>query len=228
MTDRPDRDAEGWESISGEGSGTLAPNEELERAMREAAEAVDAREMANQARAVEGGSGTDNSEAELAALRAELAELNDRHLRLMADFDNTRRRQLREREESVRYGHQNLVKDLLYSVDNLERAVDHARTGGQNDLEGLLQGIDLVHRELLSALARHGVTEVEAAGLPFDPGLHEALAQVPDATVPANTVVQVYLRGYRLRDRVIRPAQVVVSRAVETEEETEEGGARPA
>lgn len=217
MTDPNDRDAEGWEAMSGDGSGTLAPNEELERAMREAADAVEARETAGKARAVEGGSGAGNPEEELAAVRAELAELNDRYVRLLADFDNARRRQMREREESVQYGHQNLVKDLLYSVDNLERAVGHARTSGQNDLEGLLQGIDLVHRELLSALAKHGVTEVEAAGLPFDPGVHEALAQVPDATVPANTVVQVYQRGYRLRDRLIRPAQVVVSRAVETE-----------
>jgi molecular chaperone GrpE len=217
VTDPTDRDAEGWEAISGDGSGTLAPNEELERAMREAADAVEARETAGKARAVEGGSEAGTLEDELVAVRAELAELNDRYVRLLADFDNARRRQMREREESVQYGHQNLVKDLLYSVDNLERAVGHARTSGQNDLEGLLQGIDLVHRELLSALAKHGVTEVEAAGLPFDPGVHEALAQVPDATVPPNTVVQVYQRGYRLRDRLIRPAQVVVSRAVETE-----------
>ncbi len=220
MTDRPLRDLE---PNADEPVETLAPSEELARALREAEQAVDARAAAG-ARTVEGGAGGEGGfGAEVESLRAELAELNDRHLRLLADFDNARRRQLREREESVQYGHQNLVKDLLYSVDNLERAVDHARTSGQNDLEALLQGIDLVHRELLSALARHGVTEVEAAGLPFDPGVHEAIAQVPDATVPPNTVVQVFQRGYRLRDRLIRPAQVVVSCAVETEG----GGATP-
>lgn len=213
-------DAEGWESLE-ESGGALAPNEDLERALREATEAVEAREA--HARAAKAGGGGGHAaalaakvgELELAneQLQAQLAESQDRLLRLQADFDNFRRRTLKEREEAVQYGHQNLVKDLLYTVDNLERALDHARKSGREDLDALLQGIDLVHRELVGVLAKHGVAEIEAMGLAFDPSVHEALAQVDDDTVAPNTVVQVYQKGYRLRDRLLRPAQVVVSRA---------------
>lgn len=215
-----DDDAEGWESLEEHG-GALAPNEDLERALREATEAVEAREA--EARRVRS-SGAGGHAAALVAkieelelaneqLRAEQAEAQDRFLRLQADFDNFRRRTLKEREESIQFGHQNLVKDLLYTVDNLERALDHARKSGREDLDALLQGIDLVHRELVGILTKHGAAEIEAMGLVFDPSVHEALAQVDDDTVAPNTVVQVFQKGYRLRDRLLRPAQVVVSRA---------------
>jgi molecular chaperone GrpE len=215
------RESEGWESLSEEASeGVLTPNEELERALREATEAVEARE-ASRARphspppGAEGGPerASEGPMAELETLRAELQERQDRFIRLQADFENFRRRTLREREEAYQYGHQNLVKDLLPTVDNLERAIEHARKSGREDLDGLLQGIDLVQRELMGVLAKHGVTEIDALGQLFDPSVHEALAQVEDPTVSANTVVQVFQKGYRLRDRLLRPAQVVVSRA---------------
>jgi molecular chaperone GrpE len=194
----------------------LTPNEELERALQEATEAVEAREsMRTHARSAppEAEPPSERAAAELAALRGEIAERQDRLLRLQADFENFRRRTLKEREEAYQYGHQNLVKDLLPTVDNLERAIEHARKSGHEDLDGLLQGIDLVQRELMGVLAKHGVTEIEALGQAFDPSVHEALAQVEDPTVPPNTVVQVFQKGYRLRDRLLRPAQVVVSRA---------------
>jgi molecular chaperone GrpE len=150
--------------------------------------------------------------SELEELRRETAGLQERLLRLSADFDNFRKRHLREREEAHRYGHENLVKDLLATVDNLERAVEHARRGG-GDFDGMLQGVELVQRELFGALAKHGVTRIEAAGEPFDPNVHEAVAQQEDGSSPANTVVQVYQPGYRLWDRLLRPARVVVSKA---------------
>ena len=208
----------GWESLAEEASeGRLAPSEELEAALREAAESVDARTAERESRA--GGAGG-ASAAELEALRAELettrshlAESEDRLLRLAADFENFRRRTLKEREDAFAYGHQNVVKDLLPSVDNLERAIAHARQSGGGDFEGLLQGIDLVLRELVNTLVKHGVSEIDALGQPFDPSVHEAIAQVPDDTVPPNTVLQVFQKGYRLRDRLLRPVQVVVSRS---------------
>jgi molecular chaperone GrpE len=204
---KPEGDAaEGWESLSEEQTTSLAPNPELEEAMREAMAAVEARE--SEARAGGAAAGP-----EAAALQAEVAALQDRLLRLQADFENFRKRTLREREEAFLYGHQNLVKDLLPTVDNLERAIEHARGHEGADLEGLLQGVELVLRELQSVLARSGVAEIEAEGQPFDPALHEAMGARPDASVAPNTVTQVFQKGYRLRDRMLRPARVMVSTA---------------
>src|SRR5690606_3010750 len=145
----------------------------------------------------------------------ELAAANERYLRLAADFDNFRKRALKDREEAHHFGHQNLVKDLLPSVDNLERALEHAREPGGAATPGMLEGVELVLRELHAVLAKHGVEAIDALGQPFDPAVHEAMAQVPDATRPPNTVVEVFQRGYQLRGRLLRPARVVVSRAAE-------------
>lgn len=221
----PDR--EGWEGFAEEAcEGNLGPSSELEEAMREAAESHDARAAE---RAVHktgaGGAEQEELEAALADAQRELAELKDRHLRLAADFENARRRALKEREEALLFGHQNVVKELLPSVDNLERAIDHARQGGEGSQEGLLEGVELVLREVFAVLARHGVVPIEAQGQPFDPALHEAMAQLPDGTVPANTVVQVFQPGYQLRGRLLRPARVVVSKTpADAEKKADESG----
>jgi molecular chaperone GrpE len=150
--------------------------------------------------------------AELEQARGELVRHEERAVRLAADFDNFRKRNLREHEEAHRYGHENLVKDLLGAVDNLDRAAEHARRSGAADFESMLQGVELVQRELQGVLAKHGVVRIEAAGETFDPTVHEAVAQQEEGSVPANTVVQVYQPGYRLWDRLLRPARVVVSK----------------
>jgi len=152
-------------------------------------------------------------EDEVVRLREELSASHDRLLRLQADFDNFRKRALREREEALQFGPQILVKDLLSVVDNLARAIDHARQSGGGDLEGLLQGVELVLRELESVLAKNHVREVEALGKSFNPAQHEAMAQVPNASVEPNTIVEVLQKGYQLRERLIRPARVIVARA---------------
>jgi len=210
---------EGLEAGVEEAGGHLSPSKELEQALREATEAVEARSAARASAppASESGdpaSGEAPAKAtdELEQARSELAEIRDRWIRLNADFENFRRRALKEREETYRFGHQGLAKDLLPAVDNLERAIDAARKSGVGDLESLLQGLELVQRDIGSVLAKHGVTEIEALGQPFDPSKHEALAQLPDESVPPNTVVQVLQRGYWLRDRLLRPAQVMVSK----------------
>ncbi len=206
----PDDDvAEGWESLAESDEGVLAPNAELEAAMREAAEAVEGKKKAPppaEPEAVATAEPAEESSEEVAALKDQL-------VRLQADLQNLRRRTLREKEEAFRYGHENLVKDLLPTVDNLERALDHARQSEGGDVAGFVEGVELVLRELVGGLAKHGVVEVEAEGRPFDPSVHEAMAQVPDDSVPANTVVQVFQRGYQLRDRLLRPARVIVSKA---------------
>jgi molecular chaperone GrpE len=142
-------------------------------------------------------------------------------IRLQADFDNFRRRALKEREEAHQYGHENLVKDLLATVDNLDRAIEHAQRSDGKDFESMLQGVELVRRELLGALANHGVSEIEAVKAAFDPNVHEAMAQKEDDSVPTNTVIEVFQKGYRLRDRLLRPARVVVSKPVEGGDEGE-------
>jgi molecular chaperone GrpE len=213
--------SEGWEGSAEEAEGTLEPSEELERAMREAAESVEALHgnRRGDAPAEEAETAPADSpapaEADVAALQQELADGKDRYLRLAADFENFRKRALKEREEAHHFGHQNLVKDLLPSVDNLERAVDHARQGGEGSSSGLFEGVELVLRELHALLAKYGVTPIEALGQPFDPALHEAMAQVPDGSKPPHTVVEVFQRGYQLRGRLLRPARVVVSRPPE-------------
>ncbi len=220
-------EAEGWESLAGgePSGGVLAPSPELEEALREAAEAV----SASRARAeAPGPDNPDSPEATAATARiedlsAELVETKDRLIRLQADFENFRRRAQREREEAVRYGTQNLFKDLLTTVDNLDRAIDHARKGAGGDLDNLLQGVELVQKGLLGLMARHGVVEVEAIGKPFDPAHHEAMAQTPDASVAPNTVLEVLQKGYKLRDRLLRPARVIVARPVEAAVEGSDG-----
>ena len=143
---------------------------------------------------------------------AEYAELKDRHLRLAAEYDNFRRRSLKERQDLHNYANENVFKELLPIVDNLERAVTHARREEQRpDSENLLQGIELTHRSLLQILAKHGVVEIEAQGKPFDPQVHEAVRRVPSSEHPPGTVVEVYQKGYKLKDRMLRPAMVAVA-----------------
>jgi molecular chaperone GrpE len=198
--EKSDSDApEGWESLEEDSERSLAPNRELEEAMREAMEAVEAREEERRP-----------SDPDLGG---DANDLQDRLLRLQAEFENFRKRTLREKEEAFRYGHQNLVKDLLPTVDNLERAIEHAQGSQGGDLEGLLQGVDMVLREFFGILEQYGLERIDADGAAFDPAVHEAMAQQEDESVTPNTVVQVYEKGYRLRDRLLRPARVVVSGA---------------
>ena len=202
--------SEGWESLAEEASGgSLAPNPELEEALREAADAVGARAGADGGDAADEGKMPPEGEAE------EVQETHERLLRLQADFENFKRRALKERTDAHQYGHENLVKDLLPTVDNLDRAIDHARKSGGGDLESLLQGVELVQRELLAALTKHGVVRIEALEKPFDPAFHEAMAQTPHESAPANTVIEELQKGYRLRDRLLRPSRVVVARGSE-------------
>jgi molecular chaperone GrpE len=211
-------DIEGWESMAQEAEGgTLATNPELEAALKEAAEAVEEVSPAP-------GAGSDaDDEGEVERLRSEAQENRDRYIRLQADFDNFRRRALKERTDLIQYGAENLLKDLLSTLDNLDRATGHARSSEGGDLESFLQGVELLQRDLHTVLEQHGVTEINAVGSDFNPGIHEAMAQKPDDSVPPNTVMEVLEKGYQLRDRLLRAARVVVAKAP-TEEKPEESG----
>ncbi|MEE2663038.1 MAG: nucleotide exchange factor GrpE [Myxococcota bacterium] len=216
---------EGWEGLAADepSAGTLAPSNELEAALKEASEAVARRADSTPAESAPPDSPEALREAlsqELQTLKAEyeasqdeLEKTREQHLRAQADLENLRRRSLKEKQDTHLYGQQNLVKELLPSVDNLERAIEHAEQSTSEELQQLLQGVELVRRELLGVLERFGVTRIEAAGAAFDPAVHEAVAQTPTTEVEPNTVVSVAEEGYQLRDRMLRPARVVVSKA---------------
>lgn len=140
---------------------------------------------------------------------AEAAQNYDRFVRERADLENFKRRAQRERADTLKFGAEQVVRGLLPIVDNLERAIDHAESSGEGGQ--LVEGVRLVLKGALDVLARHGVTRIEATGEPFDPAFHEAIAQVEDDDVEANHVVQQFQPGYRLHDRLLRPAQVSVS-----------------
>jgi molecular chaperone GrpE len=142
----------------------------------------------------------------------ELAELQDRYLRLAAEFDNYRRRSMRERQDLHNFANEALIKELLPTVDNLGRALGHARpTEEGQETSALRQGVELTMRSLLQTLENAGVTRVEAEGKEFDPQFHEAVQRVPTDAHPPNHVVNVLQTGWLLRGRLLRPALVAVS-----------------
>lgn len=149
-------------------------------------------------------------EAELAAAKEEVKQAQDRWLRERADLENVKKRSAREREDAVRFGTEKLVRDLLPVVDNLERAVAAAAQRGSDP--SLVEGVSLVRKTLLDALERHGVSRVAAEGERFDPNHHEAVAHIESAEHAANAVIAEHQPGYRLHDRLLRPAMVTVSK----------------
>ncbi|MCP8967179.1 nucleotide exchange factor GrpE [Ectobacillus ponti] len=151
---------------------------------------------------------TEAVDAEHAALEAKLAETENRLLRLQADFDNYRRRAQKEALDAEKYKAQNLATGILPALDNFERAL---KTEANEANQALLQGMEMVYRQLLEALQQEGVTAIESVGQPFDPYQHQAVMQVSDSNYDSNTVVEEFQKGYKLKDRVIRVAMVKVN-----------------
>jgi molecular chaperone GrpE len=149
-------------------------------------------------------------EEQMARLRADLEDASDRVLRAQAELDNYRKRARRELEDERRYASMPLLRDFLPVLDNIQRAIDAAEKTPQ--ASGLLDGIKLVAQSLVSVLAKHDCKKVEALGQPFDPAVHEAISQQVSAEHEPNTVIFVAQDGYVLHDRVVRPAQVIVSK----------------
>ena len=144
------------------------------------------------------------------------AELKDRLLRTLADMDNLRKRTAREVADAQLRGITSFAHDMLGVADNIRRALDavspEARQGAQAAITALIDGIELTERELLKALEKNGVRRFAPQGEKFDPNLHQAIFEVPDASVPAGHVVQVVQPGYMIGERVLRPAMVGVSK----------------
>ncbi len=151
---------------------------------------------------------------------ARLEEEHERYLRAAADLDNNRKRAARERDDIQRYGIEKVLKDLLPVLDGLDRALAAAPPE-----DPLAEGVKMVRSSLEQALSRHGVSGFSALGERFDPALHEALMQVPTAEKPPGTVVLEHARGFKLHDRLLRPAMVGV--AVEPAAKTEPSPSTP-
>jgi molecular chaperone GrpE len=145
----------------------------------------------------------------LAVKTEEVKSLNDKYLRLAAEFDNYKRLTQRDQRDQIRFGNEQLLKELLPVVDNLERAIKASRAGGSSDV--LIQGVDLTLKQLTGALTRFHVVPVETVGRPFDPATHQAVTSVSSETVPKQHVVDEFQRGYLLHDRILRAAMVSVS-----------------
>jgi molecular chaperone GrpE len=127
--------------------------------------------------------------------------------------DNFKKRLNREREDAIRYANENLIKDILPVIDNLERAIAHAQGG--SDGKPLVEGVEMVLRGLLDVLSKHGVVQVPAVGAVFDPSKHEAMAQVESSEYQPNIIINEHHKGYLFRDRLLRPALVTVSKAAQ-------------
>ncbi|MDT7041095.1 nucleotide exchange factor GrpE [Candidatus Nitronereus thalassa] len=155
-------------------------------------------------------------QSELTAKMTEIQELNDKYLRLAAEFENYKRRAQRDQSETVRFANEKLLKDLLPTIDNLERALQCSQE--KSDTEGLREGVELTYKQFLDTLEKVGVKQVTSAGEPFDPAKHQAVGQVESSTVAENFVVDEYQKGYFLQDRILRPAMVTVAKTASTDD----------
>jgi molecular chaperone GrpE len=180
------------------------------------------------ARATENASAQDGSPAQepatdpVATLTKEVAELKDKHLRVLAEMENLRKRTEREIVDGRLYGIAGFARDVLGIADNLRRALDvvdaDTRERADAGVKALLDGVELTERELQKMLEKHGIKKFAPLGEKFDPNLHQAMFEVPDSAVPPGMVAQVVQAGYKIGERVLRPALVGVSK----------GGPKPA
>lgn len=149
--------------------------------------------------------------SELEEVRLEAANWKEVALRAAAELDNFRKRVARERQEAVRFANSALLETLLPVLDNFEFGLQAARA--ESETSSVFIGMSMVHKQLQDFLREQGVEEIPAVGLPFDPNVHDAVSQEPSADTPEGIILSQKRRGYRLRDRLLRPASVVVASA---------------
>jgi molecular chaperone GrpE len=158
----------------------------------------------------------DPEEGSVEALAKELADARDKTLRTLAEMENLRQRTRREVADSKIYGITGFARDVLDIADNLQRALDavpaEAKAAADPGLKALMEGVELTERSLLNALEKNGVKKFDPQGEKFDPNFQQAMYEVPDASVPSGTVVQVVQAGYTIGDRVLRPALVGIAK----------------
>jgi molecular chaperone GrpE len=156
--------------------------------------------------------GTSSMEAKIAELESALAETKDRYLRSAADFENFKKRARQQQLDTIQHASADLIARLLPALDDLHKALDHKPAGVD---ESWVKGLELSVRKLEEALGAHGLEPIESVGVPFDPKLHEAIGYEESTEHPEDTVTSELRRGYRIRDRVVRPALVKLARQPE-------------
>jgi molecular chaperone GrpE len=152
---------------------------------------------------------TDQSDDDSEGLQADLNRFRDLALRSQADFENYKKRSAREKEEAIKYANSSLLEKLLAIVDNFELGLEAARAEGENS--PVFSGMSMVLKQLMDFLRDNGLQPIDATGQKFDPNLHEAIAHEPSDEFPEGVVVRQTRRGYRMKDRLLRPSSVVVS-----------------
>jgi molecular chaperone GrpE len=162
-------------------------------------------------------SGCSDLEKSLAVKDEEVKSLNERYLRLAAEFENYKRLAQRDQRDQAKFANETLLKDLIPLVDNLQRAVDFSKSSAGSDQ--LTQGVQLTLKKFLETLSKFGVKQVSSVGEPFDPTRHEAVAKIESGNQPENTIIQEHQPGYLLHDRIVRPAMVTVAAAPREEGE---------
>jgi len=156
------------------------------------------------------------TQAQIDELKTQAAKANehwDRLLRNTADFENFKKRAIRERQDAIRYANEALIQKLIPVLDNFEAAIAAVQSSNAENAQTLLTGVNMIHQQLKAALAEAGLEEVEAQGKPFDPNFHEAVSQAESTEHPEGHVAQQLRKGYRLRERLLRPATVIVAKA---------------
>ena len=155
----------------------------------------------------------------------EAGENYDKYVRAVAELENVKKRAVREKTESIKYGNENLIKDILPMVDSLDRALKHA--GNSGDIEAFKKGLRLVQDQLRSCLEKHGVEQIECLDKAFDPNVHEALFQIESDAHKDNQVVDELEKGYLLNGRLLRPAKVSICKKAKKEDCEEIDFGRP-
>ena len=151
----------------------------------------------------------DSSNDELAELKAELEKINNQYIRLAADFDNYRKRQMQEREALLKYGAEETLKKMIEALDNIDRA--KASVENIEDINTVKDSYDLVFKQIFDVLGKAGLEAIDANGKEFDPNWHEAVMQTPTNEYPENTIIAELQKGYKLGDKVLRPSLVNVA-----------------
>lgn len=159
----------------------------------------------------------------------ELHIYQDKYMRLAAEFENYKRRAQRDQSDAIRYANESLLKNLLSTIDSLERAIQCGKDAGSSG--ALLEGIELTLKQFMEIVGKLGVRQISSTGSFFDPTIHQAVAQVESETAEVNTIVEEFQKGYFLHDRILRPAMVTVAKEKSVQTETistqdigEEGG----